>query len=324
MYLVTGAAGFIGFHLSKELLEKNESVIGIDNINDYYDQKIKHSRLKILKNFSKFKFFKIDLSKKNDIKKKITPYKNKIKIIIHLAGQAGVRYSVLNPTSYITNNIMSYIKLLEFFKNSSKLNLIIYASSSSIYGEIGSKKSFSSVPQNKPISVYSASKLSMELISHAYNYLYKINFIGVRFFSVYGPWGRPDMFYIKLLQSIKKNKPIKVYNFGNHHRSFTYIDDVVLNLIRIINKFKNNKRPICDIYNIGNTKSIYLKKFINIIEKKMNKKSKKIYTKRSLGDLLTTKTNVNREKKMFGHETKVDLSDGIDELIKWFRSYYKY
>lgn len=324
MYLVTGAAGFIGFHLSKELLKKNEQVIGIDNINDYYDQKIKHSRLNILKKFPKFKFFKIDLSKKEDIKKKITPYKNKIKIIIHLAGQAGVRYSVINPTSYIRNNIMSYIKLLEFFKSSSKINLIIYASSSSIYGEIGSKKSFSSIPQNKPISVYSASKLSMELISHVYNYLYKINFIGVRFFSVYGPWGRPDMFYIKLLRSIKTNKPIKIYNFGNHHRSFTYIDDVVFNLIKIINKFNNKKSSVCDIFNIGSTKSIYLKKFINIIERKMNKKSKKIYTKRSLGDLLNTKTNVTREKKMFGHKITVELNEGIDRLIDWFKSYYKY
>ena len=306
------------------MVKKNEQVIGIDNINDYYDQKIKHSRLKILKKFSRFKFFKIDLSKKKDIKKKITPYKNKIKVIIHLAGQAGVRYSVQNPTSYITNNIMSYIKLLEFFKSSSKLNLIIYASSSSIYGEIGSKKSLSSIPQNKPISVYSASKLSMELISHVYNYLYKINFIGVRFFSVYGPWGRPDMFYIKLLKSIKNNKSIKIYNFGKHHRSFTYIDDVVLNLIKIIHKFKNKKRSVCDIFNIGNSKSINLKKFINIIERKMNKKSKKIYTKRSLGDLLTTKTNVNREKKMFGHKIKVDLNEGVEKLIKWFRIYYKH
>ena len=201
MYLVTGAAGFIGFHLSLELLKKNKPVIGIDNINNYYDQKIKYDRLKILKKFSKFKFYKIDLNSKKNLYKKINKYKNKIEIIIHLAGQAGVRYSIINPSSYIQNNIMSYVQLLEFFKDSSKIKLIIYASSSSIYGEVGSKISLSSRPQTNPISVYSASKLSMELISKAYNSLYKMNFIGIRFFSVYGLWGRPDRFYFKFYSS---------------------------------------------------------------------------------------------------------------------------
>ena len=323
MYLITGAAGFIGFHISLELLKKNEKVIGVDNINNYYDKRIKYSRLKILKQFPKFKFFKIDLNNKINFSKKINKYKNKIKLIIHLAGQAGVRYSIFNPGTYIQNNIMSYVQLLEFFKNSSKNKLILYASSSSIYGEAGSKNTLSSEAQTKPISVYSASKLSMELISNVYNSLYKMNFIGVRFFSVYGPWGRPDMFYFKFLQKIKNNKPIEIYNFGNHHRSFTYIDDVVLNIMKLIKKFKNNKRSLCDIFNIGNPKSISLKKFIDVLEKSTGKKAKKIYTKKHPGDLTVTRSNVKREKNIFNHETRVPLKEGIMKLISWHKSYYK-
>ena len=323
MYLITGAAGFIGFHISLELLKKNEKVIGVDNINNYYDKRIKYSRLKILKQFPKFKFFKIDLNNKKNFSKKINKYKNKIELIIHLAGQAGVRYSIFNPGTYIQNNIMSYVQLLEFFKNSSKNKLILYASSSSIYGEAGSKNTLSSEAQTKPISVYSASKLSMELISNVYNSLYKMNFIGVRFFSVYGPWGRPDMFYFKFLQKIKNNKPIEIYNFGNHHRSFTYIDDVVLNIMKLIKKFKNNKRSLCDIFNIGNPKSISLKKFIDVLEKSTGKKAKKIYTKKHPGDLTVTRSNVKREKNIFNHETRVPLKEGIMKLISWHKSYYK-
>ena len=323
MYLITGAAGFIGFHVGLELLKRNKVVIGVDNINNYYDQKIKHDRIKILKQFSKFKFFKIDLNNKEHFHKNINRYKNKIKIIIHLAGQAGVRYSIINPSSYIQNNIMSYVQLLEFFKNSSKLKLIVYASSSSIYGEVGSRTGKSSQPQIKPLSVYSASKLSMELISNAYHSLYKKKFIGIRFFSVFGPWGRPDMFYFKFLESLRNNKPIKIYNFGNHYRSFTYIDDVVLNLMKIINKFENYKKGVCDVFNIGSPKSISLKKFIKILEIKYKKKGNKKYTKKHPGDLTTTRSNIRREKNIFNHQIRVPLKRGITKLVNWHLSYHK-
>ena len=235
MYIITGAAGFIGFHLSYELLKKNVHVVGIDNINNYYDTKIKRDRLKILKSFPNFIFLKLDLCNKKKISKKLEKFKKRIKIIVHLAGQAGVRYSIINPETYISNNIMAYVHLLEYFKKT-KVKLILYASSSSIYGEKGSKKSLSFKKQNDPISVYSASKLSMELISKVYNHLYNMNFIGIRFFSVYGPWGRPDMFYMKFLNKIRLNKTVHIYNKGMHYRSFTYIDDVILNLLKIIKK----------------------------------------------------------------------------------------
>ena len=322
MYLVTGAAGFIGFHLSLAILKKGHSVVGLDNVNDYYNKKIKYDRLKILKKFSKFHFLKVDLSNKKALHNKINKYKKKVSIIIHLAGQAGVRYSIINPMTYIKNNIMSYINLLDFFKNKKNIKLIIYASSSSIYGDLSSKKTISSEPQVNPISVYSASKLSMELISKVYHHIYTMSFIGIRFFSVYGPWGRPDMFYLKFLNSLKNNKKIKIYNHGKHYRSFTYIDDVISNLFKVINKFSNSKKKICDVFNIGNPNSIYLKKFIDILEKKMGKKAKKLYISKQLGDLVTTKSNIIREKKIFNHQTKTTLSKGSEKLIKWFNSYY--
>ena len=199
----------------------------------------------------------------------------------------------------------------------------MYASSSSVYGEVNSKTSLSSQPQTNPISVYSASKLSMELISNAYHFLYKKNFIGIRFFSVYGPWGRPDMFYLKFLKKIRDSKPIEIYNYGNHHRSFTYIDDVVLNLMKIINKFKNYKRSICDIFNIGSPNSISLKKFIKVLETKVGKKAIKKYTKKHPGDITITRTNVKREKNIFNHEIKVSLNRGVEKLINWHQSYYR-
>ena len=323
MYLITGAAGFIGFHISLKLLRTNNTVIGVDNINNYYDQKIKHNRVKILKQFPKFKFFKIDLNNRKHFSKNINKYRNKIKIIIHLAGQAGVRYSIINPASYIQNNIMSYVQLLEFFKKSSKIRLIMYASSSSIYGEIGSKTSLSSQPQTNPISVYSASKLSMELISNAYHVLYKKNFVGMRFFSVYGPWGRPDMFYFKFLKNIKNNKPTEIYNFGNHYRSFTYIDDIILNLMKIIKKFRSHKKKICDVFNIGDPNSVSLKKFIKVLETKYGKKGNKKYIRKHPGDLTITRSNVEREKNIFNHEIRVSLKLGVEKLVNWHQKYYK-
>jgi len=293
MYLITGTAGFIGFHLALSLLKK----------------------------YPKYKFFKVDIVDEKVLKKKLTTYINKIKYVVHLAGQAGVRYSIKNPITYIENNIKAYVNLLEIFKKSQILKLIIYASSSSVYGEVSSKKSISSKPQVNPISVYSASKLSMELISKVYNNQYNINLIGVRFFSVYGPWGRPDMFYMKYLNSIKCNKPIKIFNFGNHHRSFTYIDDVIFNLLKIINKFKNKK--VCEVFNIGNPNSIFLKNFIKALEKITKKKAKKVYINLQLGDLKTTKANILREKKIFNHETKTSLETGLRKLVAWYRNYYK-
>ena len=185
------------------------------------------------------------------------------------------------------------------------------------------KKSISSKVQTSPISVYSSSKLSMELISKVYNHLYKINFIGVRFFSVYGPWGRPDMFYLKFLRNIKLNKTINIYNYGKHYRSFTYIDDVILNLFKIIKKFSKKSINICEVFNIGNPISTHLNTLVNTIEKKTGIKAKKKYIKKQPGDLTSTKSLINREKRIFGHQIKTTLNYGINKLIDWHDKYYK-
>ena len=321
MYLITGSAGFIGFHLSLTLLKKGHHVIGLDSINNYYDKKIKYDRLKILKKFKNFRFLKIDLSKQNIISKKIKKFVNKIEIIIHLAGQAGVRYSLINPNAYINDNILSHVNLLECFKKSKKIKLILYASSSSVYGEKNSNNSASSSPQVNPISVYSASKLSMELISKSYNSLYNLKSIGLRFFSVYGPWGRPDMFYYKFLKHILNNKPISIFNYGNHKRSFTYIDDAILNILKIVKKFKNNKNNVCDVFNIGNPNSISLKKLILVLEKKIKKKAVKKYIKKNPEEVIMTKASIIREKKIFNHEINVTLESGVEKFVDWYKKY---
>jgi UDP-glucuronate 4-epimerase len=315
--LVTGSAGFIGFHASLKLLSENKKVIGIDNINSYYDQKIKIKRLKILKKNKNFLFFKGDLSK-DFIYNKIRNFLNKIQIIYHFAGQAGVRYSIKNPEDYVKNNILAYIKLLEFFKFSNSVKLFIYASSSSVYGD-NKSESYSKSSLLRPLSIYSASKISMELISNVYCNLYKKKFLGLRFFTVYGPWGRPDMSYYKFCNLLSANKPIEIYNYGNHSRSFTYIDDLVLNLFKIKDYvFKKKKNISADVYNLGNPKPTKLITFIKTLEKITGRTFKKKFIKKQLGDVKTTKANLNVENKLFKLKFNYTLASGLEKFYKWY------
>ena len=314
MYIVTGAAGFIGFHMCLYLLQNNKKVIGIDNLSNYYDTQLKLDRLNKLKKYRKFIFFKIDLSKKSKLLL-ISKYLNKVEYVIHLAGQAGVRYSIKNPQTYLINNIQAYLNILEVLKHRKKLKLILYASSSSIFGNYNKKK------LKLPESFYAVTKKTMEDMSYVYNKIYKINIIGLRFFTVYGPWGRPDMSIYKFTNEIERNLKIKVFNSGNHMRSFTYISDAIHNIQLIINKFSKKNINICDVFNIGNPKSIKLNKMIKILEKEINKKSKKIFTNKQLGDVDNTKANINREIKIFKSNYKVNLEEGIKSFFKWFVSY---
>jgi UDP-glucuronate 4-epimerase len=316
--LITGAAGFIGFHLARRLLKKKLIVVGIDNLNNYYDKKIKLERLKILKKNSNFKFIYGDLKKKSIYKKKLL--KN-IDYIFHFAGQAGVRFSIKNPIKYIEDNIIAYINLLENFKNSKKLKAIFYASSSSVYGN--SSNSSSNIIKHKPISVYAASKLSMELLSNVYFTLYNIRSIGMRFFTVYGPWGRPDMAYFKFCKLILNKKKIEIYNKGNHYRSFTYIDDVVQNILLLKNKYKKINFNKETVFNIGNPNTESLKKFISLIEKNIKIEAKKIYIEKQMGDVLKTKSNNVLEKKLFKFKFKIKLDQGIKKFINWFLLNYE-
>jgi len=317
MYLITGVAGFIGMHFAKKMLDKGYKVLGVDNLNDYYDTKLKKNRVLILKKYKNFKFLKSDLKSLNTYRQ---INKSKISHIVHLAGQAGVRYSIKNPGAYVNDNIMAYVNLLEAFKYSKKLKCIVYASSSSVYGK--SREHFSKNYLLQPISMYAATKMSMELISNVYLDLYKMKSIGIRFFTVYGPYGRPDMAYYKFCNQIKKNETIKVFNMGKHKRSFTYIDDAVNNLYLILKNSKKINTMETPVLNIGNPKTITLTKFINILEKNLSKKSKKKFLKRQPGDVLETKAIINFERKKLKLLFETELGEGINRFVNWHNNYH--
>ena len=320
--LVTGTAGFIGFHFAERELKKGNIVIGVDNLNNYYDKKIKTCRLKILKKYRNFIFFKTSLLDEKFYKVLKRHYSD-IYCIIHLAGQAGVRHSIKYPEEYIKHNILAYVKLLEFFKLSKKIKFIFYASSSSVYGEKNSNKK-SIFLKNKPVSVYAASKISMELISNVYSRLYNKNIIGLRFFTVFGPWGRPDMSYFKFFNMASKNKTIEVYNYGNHSRSFTFIEDLINNISNMknyyIRNFKKNQGE-SNVYNLGNPKTESLKKLIEIMEKYYGKKFKKKYTEKQPGDVLKTKANIDIEVKKFKFKFMYNLNTGMKKFYVWYKNY---
>ena len=317
--LITGCAGFIGFHLSLKYLKLNKNVLGIDNLNSYYDIRIKKQRLKILKRYKNFKFIKGDLKDEKIFKKKNLI--RKINHIYHFAGQAGVRYSIQNPSVYIKDNILAFLNLLENFKNSKDLKAIFYASSSSVYGN--SSKDKSKRISGKPISVYAASKLSMELLANVYFSLYKVKSIGLRFFTVYGPLGRPDMAYFKFCNLMTKKKKIEIFNKGNHQRSFTFIDDVINNLLLIgknINKINFSTK---NVFNIGNPKTVSLIKFVKLIEKNLSIKAKKTYKKIQPGDVINTKSNSEIEKKLFNFKFNTNLEKGIKKFVNWYLKEYE-
>lgn len=311
MILITGCAGFIGFHLSIYYLKRNQTIIGIDNLNSYYDKKLKLRRLKELKKFKNFIFIFLDLKKKKSLTKL---KKYNFKYIIHLAGQAGVRYSITNPISYVDNNIKAYINLLEFFKYQKNLISILYASSSSVYGD-----KISEIKNYNIKSVYAATKKTMEFISDIYCEIYKLKFIGMRFFTVYGPYGRPDMSIFKFFTNISKNKKIDVYNYGNHKRSFTYIDDIIFNINKIIlHSKKNIKIKDSKVYNIGNPQTVNLLRLIKIIEKIIKKNVKINFMPFQTGDVLKTKANIGKDENQLGFRFKVNIEQGVKNFYKWF------
>ena len=315
--LVTGCAGFVGFHLTKRLSGNNYNIIGIDNLNDYYDVAIKESRLDILSNNNQFSFYKVDLCNTSELSKIFK--NNKIDFIIHLAAQAGVRYSLENPNAYIDSNIIGFMNILGECK---KYNLnIIYASSSSVYGD---SKQFPLSEEEickKPLSLYGASKLFNELTAYSYSHLYNISSIGLRFFTVYGPWGRPDMALFKFTKNIIKNKKIDVYNKGNHSRSFTYIDDIVDAIESLLENYisKNN---FYDVLNIGGEKSINLMDFIKVIENKLGTKAKINFMPKQLGDVEKTESDCSKIASLVNYKPKVSIEDGISNFIDWYKEYY--
>ena len=323
MYLVTGCAGFIGMHLTISLLKKNKSVIGIDNMNNYYDVYLKKKRLSNLKKFKKFNFKKVDIKNLNSLKKIVKNYK--IDYIINLAAQAGVRYSITNPETYFENNIKGFFNILEIAK-SKKVKHLVYASSSSVYGASQKKVFKESDNVDQPISFYASSKRSNELMAHSYSYIYDIPVTGIRYFSVYGPWGRPDMSLFIFTKKILSGKSIDVFNKGKMKRDFTFIDDAVNATYKIIHKIPkiNRDNKICKfkIFNVGGGNTISLINYIKLIEKNLGIKAKKNLKGMQLGDVKATLSNNNDLKSSVKFNPKTNIKIGIKKFIDWYKSFY--
>ncbi len=315
---VTGNAGFIGFHLSLKLLKSNYQVVGIDNLNDYYDTSLKLERLKILKKYKNFSFKKINISDKklfNFLKKK------NIKCIINLAAQAGVRYSIEDPRKYFESNLDGFFNILEISRVL-KIKHLIFASTSSVYGNNTKFPLLEDYNTDKPLSFYAATKKSNEILAYSYSNIYKLPITGLRFFTVYGPFGRPDMSLFKFTKNILKGNTLQLFNNGKHIRDFTYIDDVVEGIISAINKPSKKIVPF-NIFNIGSNNPKKLKEFINIIEKNLFKKSKIKNLPLQLGDVVKTHASTYNAKKYLNYEPRVSIEEGIRQFIDWFRNYYK-
>ncbi|MDD4564172.1 MAG: NAD-dependent epimerase [Eubacteriales bacterium] len=319
--LITGAAGFIGFHLSRALLDKGVSVIGFDNLNDYYDVKLKEDRLNILNPYEMFTFIKGDLSDKSELNNAFEAYKPNI--VVNLAAQAGVRYSIENPDVYIQSNITGFFNILECCRHY-PVEHLLYASSSSVYG--GNKKvPFSEKDSvDAPVSLYAATKKSNELMAYTYSHLYGIPATGLRFFTVYGPWGRPDMAYFSFTKAILDGKPIKVFNHGDMYRDFTYIDDVVEAVERILcNPPKENDLGAkYKVYNIGNSKPEKLMDFIETLEAIIGKKAIKEFYPMQDGDVHRTYADVEELQKDFGFSPATSIRDGLGLFIVWYKGAY--
>jgi len=318
--LVTGAAGFIGFHLCEKLLEDKQQVLGIDNINNYYDVNLKKNRLKNLLKKKNFKFKKIDISNTNFVKK-IYPIAKNFKIIIHLAAQAGVRYSVTHPYKYIESNVKAQISILELAKRIKSFEHLIYASSSSVYGS-NKKIPFSINDRvDNPISLYGASKRSGELITQSYSQMFNINCTGLRFFSVYGPWGRPDMAAYIFTKNLFENKPLDLFNFGRMERDFTFIDDIINGIAQLI-KIKKRKNELHKIYNLGNNKPEPLLKLVSLLETLCERKAKVIKKRMQSGDVRYTYANIKESKKDLKFKPKTNLEDGLEKFVSWYKEYH--
>ena len=331
-YLVTGAAGFIGFHMAERLLRDGNEVVGLDNLNDYYDVALKQDRLKILQEHSDFSFHKASLEDSQCIENIFGG--GKFDVVIHLAAQAGVRYSLENPKRYIDSNIVGFLNILEACRHN-KIEHLLFASSSSVYGA-NTRIPFS-VHDNvdHPLSLYAATKKSNELMAHTYSHLYSLPVTGLRFFTVYGPWGRPDMVPFLFTKAIVANEPIKVFNYGKMKRDFTYIDDIVEGIFRLIKKVPEpdaswtgdapdpgTGRGPYKIYNIGNSQPVDLEEFISVLEDKLGRKAIKEYLPLQPGDVPITYADIDDLVRDIGFKPNTPIQAGVEKFVDWYKEYY--
>lgn len=332
-FLVTGAAGFIGFHVSKRLLNDGHQVVGIDNINDYYDVKLKESRVEQLESPS-FTFYKLDLADRDGMAKLFET--EQFERVIHLAAQAGVRYSLENPYAYADSNLTGYLNILEGCRHN-KVQHLLYASSSSVYG-LNRKMPFSTDDSvDHPVSLYAATKKANELMAHTYSHLYSIPTTGLRFFTVYGPWGRPDMALFKFTKAMLEGKSIDVYNYGKMKRDFTYIDDIVEAIVRIQDVIPQpdpewtveEGSPATSsapyrVYNIGNSSPVELMDYINALEQALGLEAKKNMMPIQPGDVLNTSAETQALCKTIGFKPETPVQQGVKNFVDWYKEYYQY
>ncbi len=330
--LVTGAAGFIGFHVSKYLMKRGDEVFGIDNINDYYDPNIKLGRLDMLREFDTFSFEKMDISDKEAMENLFKT--QKFDAVINLAAQAGVRYSLENPHVYMESNIVGFLNVLEGVRHH-KINHLVYASSSSVYGA-NTLQPFSEHHNiDHPVSLYAASKKANELMAHSYSHLYDMKTTGLRFFTVYGPWGRPDMALFLFAKGILEGKPINIFNNGDMIRDFTYIDDIVEGIVRVMDNppsgnpewSGDNPDPATSytnyrVFNIGNNSPVKLMDFVEAIENAVGKKAIKNFMPMQPGDVPSTCADVSELEKEVGFKPATSIQQGIDNFVAWYREYF--
>lgn len=320
--LVTGAAGFIGYHLTEALLARGEQVLGIDNLNDYYDVRLKEARLARLEGRNGFTFKKIDIADFEAMQAMMADHRD-IKRIVHLAAQAGVRYSLENPFAYVTANLVGHMTMLEIARHQPDFEHLVYASSSSVYG--GNTKLPFSVddPTDTPVSLYAATKKSDELMSHCYSHLYRIPQTGLRFFTVYGPWGRPDMAMYIFCKAISEGKPIPVFNQGDMFRDFTYVDDIVAGVIASLDNtpLVTDENTPCRVYNIGNNKSEPLMRMIGLIEESLGKKAEIDLLPMQPGDVKETFADIEAISRDTGYKPTTPIDVGVPKFVEWFKSY---
>jgi UDP-glucuronate 4-epimerase len=320
--LVTGVAGFIGYHLATRLLAEGNQVYGIDNLNDYYDVSLKQARLQQILPQSNFTFDYLDISDRTLVAELFATHR--FDVVVHLAAQAGVRYSLKNPHAYVDSNLVGFTNILEGCRHNS-IKHLIFASSSSVYGA-NTKVPFAvSDNVDRPVSLYAATKKANELMAHAYSHLYQIPITGLRFFTVYGPWGRPDMAYFKFVKAIAENRPIDVYNFGKMKRDFTYIDDVIEAVTRIITTkpLTRNGQPPYKIYNLGNNQPVELNKFIATIETIMGKPARKNLLPMQPGDVVSTYADVQELITDFDFQPTTSITLGLEKFVSWYQEYYQ-
>lgn len=335
--LVTGAAGFIGFHVTLRLLERGDTVIGIDNLNDYYDVSLKEARLAAIHahgQAANFRFQKLDIADNNAIKSLFEA--EKPERVIHLAAQAGVRYSLQNPHAYIQSNIVAFTNILEACR-SNDVQHLVYASSSSVYGG-NTKMPFSEEDSvDHPVSLYAATKKANELMAHTYSHLYALPTTGLRFFTVYGPWGRPDMSPFLFANAILSDRPIQVFNHGNMMRDFTYIDDIVEGVVQVVDKVatanagfnaddsnQSSSNAPYRIFNIGNNQPVKLMDFISFIEQSIGKVAKKEFLPMQDGDVIATYADTRALEKWVNFKPNTPLENGVERFVRWYLEYYKY